>query len=53
VRQNTIHHIGYAPENYRFSRKKILKVFTKVCTSPLMPNVVARLGSNIIYPFLA
>jgi hypothetical protein len=53
VRVNTIHHIGYAPAEYKFSQKKILKTFTKVCTSPLMPNAVARLGSSVIYPFLA
>ena len=51
--QKDIIHLGFAPEGYRFSEKRILKLFTKICTLPGMPDAVVRWGSEIIYPYLA
>ncbi len=48
-----ITHLGFTPPGYKFSRKIILSATTKFCTLPMMPNFVLRLGSNLIYPFLA
>jgi hypothetical protein len=48
-----ITHLGFAPPGYKFSQKRILKTFTQFCTRPNMPEIVSRIGSNIIYPFLA
>jgi len=48
-----ITHLGYAPEGYKFSEKKILKFMTKVCTLPWMPDIITKLLSNIIYHYLA
>ncbi|MFA5088882.1 MAG: GNAT family N-acetyltransferase [Candidatus Omnitrophota bacterium] len=48
-----ITHLGYAPQGYRFSQKKILKWMTRTFTEPWMPDFMTRLGSRIIYPFLA
>jgi len=53
ARSQDITHLGFTPPNYKFSRKIILKIFTSVCTASWMPNVVTRLGSHIIYPYLA
>lgn len=53
TRENTIHHIGFAPPDYKYSRKRILKVYTKLFTLPLMPDFMVKFGSNFIYPFLA
>lgn len=52
-KEETIHHIGFAPKDYKFSRKRILKVYTKLFTLPLMPDFMVRYGSKLIYPFLA
>ncbi len=46
-------HLGYAPPGYKFSRKIILSNFTKFCTLPWMPKSILKVGSNIIYPYLA
>ncbi len=46
-------HLGYAPENYKFSQKRILKAWTWFFTRDWMPERAAALGSSIIYPFLA
>jgi hypothetical protein len=46
-------HLGYHPEGYKFSQKRILKAITKVFTLPFMPKCIVKLGSRIIYPFLA
>jgi len=51
--QKDIIHLGFAPPGYRFSEKRILKLFTKTCTMPFMPDAVVRWGCEIIYPFLA
>jgi hypothetical protein len=48
-----ITHLGYAPANYKFSQKRILRIMTQFFTLPWMPDFMVRLGSNIIYPFLA
>jgi len=48
-----ITHWGFAPPDYKFSRKIILKTFTSVCTAPWVPNFLTRLGSHVIYPYLA
>jgi len=46
-------HIGYHPEGYVFSQKRILKMYTRFMTMPWMPTFITRLGSHLIYPFLA
>ena len=48
-----ITHLGYAPTGYKFSQKRILKWMTTAFTMPWMPDFMVRLGSRIIYPFLA
>lgn len=53
AKMQDITHLGYAPPDYKFSQKIILGTFTKFCTLPFMPSPVIRLGSNIIYPYLA
>ncbi|HLF18006.1 MAG TPA: GNAT family N-acetyltransferase [Candidatus Omnitrophota bacterium] len=51
--ESDIYHLGFAPQGYKFSQKRILKVYTKFFTSPLMPDAMVRWGSNFIYPFLS
>ena len=51
--ERDIHHLGFAPPEYRFSRKRILKAYTGLLTSPLMPDLLVKFGSNLIYPYLA
>ncbi len=51
--QKDIIHLGFAPDGYRFSEKRILKMFTRICTAPVMPDAVVRWGCEIIYPYLA
>lgn len=46
-------HIGFHPEGYLFSQKRILKVYTRFMTSAWMPTWLTRAGSHLIYPFLA
>lgn len=46
-------HLGYAPPDYQFSQKRILKIFTRTCTARWLPDWVVRLGSHLIYPYLA
>jgi lipid II:glycine glycyltransferase (peptidoglycan interpeptide bridge formation enzyme) len=46
-------HIGYHPEGYVFSQKRILKVYTKLFNYPWMPDAVTCWGSQFIYHFLA
>ncbi len=46
-------HLGYTPEGYRFSQKIILKILTRFFTLPWMPDFMVRLGSHLIYPYLA
>ncbi len=48
-----ITHLGYAPSDYKFSQKIILGTFTRFCTLPFMPSFVIKMGSDIIYPYLA
>ncbi len=48
-----ITHLGYAPPDYKFSQKKILKLMTTTFTLPWMPDFMVRWGSGIIYPYLA
>ena len=48
-----ITHLGFAPPDYKFSQKRILRTFTNFCTLPWLPDGVSRWGSNIIYPYLA
>ncbi len=48
-----ITHMGFSPENYKYSQKRILKIFTKTCNLPWMPTWVSKVGSDIIYPYLA
>lgn len=53
ARAMDITHLGYAPPGYKFSKKRILRWMTSLFTQPWMPNFMVRLGSSIIYPFLA
>ncbi|MCK5580632.1 MAG: GNAT family N-acetyltransferase [Candidatus Omnitrophica bacterium] len=46
-------HLGYHPDGYKFSEKRILRFVTKICTLPWMPDSVLRVGSHLMYPFLA
>ena len=46
-------HMGFHPEGYKFSQKRILKLMTKTFTVPWMPDFMVKVGSHIIYPFLA
>ncbi|MFA5060560.1 MAG: GNAT family N-acetyltransferase [Candidatus Omnitrophota bacterium] len=46
-------HLGFNPPDYKFSQKRILKVFTHTLTAPWVPDFITRAGSSIIYPFLA
>ncbi len=48
-----ITHLGYAPPHYKFSQKRLLKFMTHFFTMPWMPEFMVRLGSNIIYHYLA
>lgn len=48
-----ITHLGFAPPDYKFSQKRILKFMTRLFTLPWMPNFMLRLGSRLIYPYLA
>lgn len=48
-----ITHLGFAPPGYKFSKKRILRIYTQVCTQPWVPDVVVKYGCNVIYPFLA
>jgi hypothetical protein len=53
ARRYNIVHLGYHPQGYVFSQKKILKAYTRLMTMPVVPSVVTRAGSHLIYPFLA
>jgi CelD/BcsL family acetyltransferase involved in cellulose biosynthesis len=48
-----ITHLGFAPSNYKFSKKRILRLYTQICTLPWMPDAVVKYGAKLIYPFLA
>ena len=48
-----ITHLGYHPADYKFSQKRILRVFTWLFTRPWVPDFMVRIGSKIIYPYLA
>lgn len=48
-----ITHLGFAPPDYKFSQKRILKLMTRTFTLPWMPNFMLKLGSHLIYPYLA
>ncbi len=52
VKQDIVH-LGYHPQGYKFSKKRILKIIMKIFTRPWMPDFMVRAGSRIIYPFLA
>lgn len=52
-KRREIMHLGFAPAGYRFSKKRILQLYTRFCTLPWMPDTVARYGASLIYPFLA
>ncbi len=53
VKKIEITHLGFAPANYKYSRKIILGLWTRLCTLAWMPDGVTRFGSNVIYPYLA
>lgn len=48
-----ITHLGFDPPNYKFSKKRILKLLTSFMTQPWVPDIFVRWGSHVIYPFLA
>ena len=53
AKRSDIIHIGYHPEGYVFSQKRILKAYTRLMTLPWVPTGITRMGSHLIYPFLA
>jgi hypothetical protein len=53
AQSHDIRHYGYTPPGYKFSTKRILKIFTTVFTWPWMPDFMVKWGSHIIYPYLA
>ena len=53
ARRMEIVHIGYHPDGYVFSRKRILKCYTKFFAAPWMPDWITNLGSTLIYKYLA
>ena len=46
-------HLGYHPEGYVFSQKRILKAYTQFFAARWMPDCITNLGSTLIYKFLA
>jgi hypothetical protein len=46
-------HIGYHPEGYVFSQKRILKAYTRFFNQAWMPDALTCWGSHLIYHFLA
>ncbi len=46
-------HLGFHPEGYKFSKKRILKFATWFFTLPWMPNAMVKLGSKTIYHYLS
>ncbi len=48
-----ITHLGFAPPNYKFSQKRILKLMTRLFTYPWVPDCLTEWGSRMIYPYLA
>lgn len=46
-------HLGFTPEGYKFSQKRILKVITRFFTLPWMPEPLVKFGSDLVYPYLA
>jgi len=53
AQMSEITHLGFTPKNYKFSGKRILGVLTRIFTAPWMPDILAKWGSHIIYPYLA
>lgn len=53
ARMMDITHLGYAPPDYKFSQKRILKIMTRFFTSRWMPDAGIKIGSHLIYPYLA
>ena len=46
-------HLGFEPPGYKFSEKRILRSATSFFTQQWMPEFMVRLGSHVIYHFLA
>ena len=53
AKSSDITHLGFTPPGYKFSEKRILRVFTKIATQSWIPDTVVKLSSYIIYPYLA
>jgi hypothetical protein len=53
ARRMEIVHIGYHPEGYVFSQKRILKAYTRFFAARWMPDRITNWGSRWIYKFLA
>jgi len=53
TKQYEITHLGFSPPTYKFSQKRVLKLYTKLFTQSWMPDRMVEFGSNFIYPFLA
>ncbi len=53
ARRMEIVHVGYHPNGYRFSQKRILKIYTKLFNKSWVPDQLTSMGSRFIYPFLA
>ncbi|MDP2654782.1 MAG: GNAT family N-acetyltransferase [Candidatus Omnitrophota bacterium] len=48
-----IHHLGFAPPDYKYSRKIILSLLTRSFTQGWVPDCCTEWGSSLIYPYLA
>ncbi len=46
-------HLGFHPDGYKFSKKRILKIMTWLFTFPWMPDFMVKFGSKIIYHYLS
>ncbi len=53
ARRGRITHLGYHPPDYVFSRKRILKLWTRLGTHPRVPDRWTAWAGERIYPYLA
>ncbi|MBF0595005.1 MAG: GNAT family N-acetyltransferase [Candidatus Omnitrophica bacterium] len=53
ARRMEIVHIGYHPQGYVFSQKRVLKAYTRFFAAAWMPDWITNMGSALIYKFLA
>ena len=53
AQSSQITHLGFAPSGYKFSQKRILNFLTRFFTSPVLPDGLLKMGSRLIYHYLA